>query len=149
MAERLFHHGLAGAEPGVEAAFEEGDGLEAHFGHLGGGEFGAGAEGAVDEVGFGFVQGLQVAAVVVEVAGVHGFGDPALAAADFFLHADIKDLEIGGGGDELFGLVELKPLVVGGQGDLGWADGGWGTWLWGAGGEEDQEWKEGSIHDQR
>jgi hypothetical protein len=100
---RLFGEGKFGLEPGVDAAVEDGDVLEAEFIHEEGGFTGTGTEGAVDEGGAGGVEGLEALAGFFgfELVDVVGAGE--VAVAEFVLHAAVDDLEAGLGGDEGLG----------------------------------------------
>ena len=135
-------------EPGVDAAVEDGDVLEAEFIHEEGGFTGTGTEGAVDEGGAGGVEGLEALAGFFgfELVDVVGAGE--VAVAEFVLHAAVDDLEAGLGGDEGLGgggVEEADGVWEGDDGGFELRGGRRGGF---AGGEGEQEEEREESHGQ-
>lgn len=139
----LFGEGEFGLEPSVDAAFEDGDVLEAEFLHEEGGFAGAGTEGTVDEGRAGEVEGLEALAGFFGFEMVNVIGAGEVAVAELVLHAAVDDLESGLGGDERLrggGVEEADGVWEGDDGGFelgGWGGGGFAGW------EGEQEEKEG------
>ncbi len=130
-------------EPGVDAAIEDGDVLEAEFLHEECGFAGAGAESAVDEGGSGGVEGLEALTGFFgfELVDVVGAGE--VAVAEFVLHAAVDDLQTVLGGDEGLGGGRVKKADGVWEGDYGGFELRGGRRGGFAGGEGEQEEEKG------